>query len=203
MLPKTFVTDRDLILSVSLSKGTFATTNVHPLYLSPAACWINRTLESSRSAKVVLVNVLKVVSSALIFGTLFAHTVRLWDPFALGLVGTAWSLTVCVALGAGIAVTATTSKLRSSRANLGLAVDPLAGVPFTHRVVVFALFCAAYVHTWIYYARCCGPEPLGGESSWTGCSERRGPSAIPLATSTALTFAWINGIGSLRMVRLR
>ncbi|KAK2832715.1 hypothetical protein Q5P01_016604 [Channa striata] len=101
------------------------------------------TLESSRSAKVVLVNVLKVVSSALTFGTLFAHTVRLWDPFALGLVGTAWSVTVCVALGAGIAVTATTSKLRSSRANLGLAVDPLAGVPFTHRcVVVFALFCA-------------------------------------------------------------
>lgn len=210
MLPKTFVPDKDLVLFASPDRGAFAVANVHPLYLSPVACWINETRASVRRAKVATVTVLKAISTLLVFSTLLGHAARLRFAFALGLAEASWSFAVCAALIAGLAFAFASSADRSSGTNPQPSVNPVASTTLAVRVCLFALFFLAYAHTWLYYTRCCvgretretPREDLHQSLFWFSCSDQYESSRTRLVAVTVLTFAWINVVGVLKLLRL-
>lgn len=179
--------DRDLIASAALSRGAVATGGVHPLYLSPAVCWLNRTREQSRRAKRSFVCVLKGLSNVASVIIIFAHTVKLWDYTTLDATAAGWSLTVCSALIVGLVTAASSSGALASRADPGAIANPLQLTPVWVKCLNSGLLFSAYAYTWEY---CADPYRDG---CWEG--ERR---AWPvLWTCTACLFLWINVVGLL------
>ena len=197
-MPRKCLPDQDLILCVSLNR-TMVTTNVHPLYLPPAVCWLNRNCAQVQRVRIYVFNALKVISSVLVSATLFVHICRLWNLFAWGLLGALWSLVVCVALISGSVLTILSSdRRRSARGDSGAIADPMSGVSVSQKLAVFVFFSAAYVCTWLYYKYCGDTEVV---VSWIECSGKRGPSLFPILKWTTFVFLWINTIGFVRLVR--
>lgn len=198
MLPRKSVPDQDLILCASLNR-TVMTTNVHPLYLPPVVCWLNRACAQGRRAKGVVFLATAVVSSILVSVTLFVHMVRLWDLFARGLLGALWSLTVCFSLTGGCLLT--TQSLERQRSRCGASrqsADPASAVSVSKKLATGGLFLTAYVLTWLYY-RVCSDAVVA--ASRIECADGRGPSLFPILEWTTFVFFWISAIGFLRSVR--
>ena len=196
MLPRTFLPDRDLILCASLSR-TMMTTNVHPLYLPPALCWINRTSVQVRRAKAVCHDALKVISSMLISVTVFVHAIRLWNMFAWGLVGSLWSLMVCVTLIGGSFLTFASCERRHRHSNTSVMVDPMSGVSTAQKIVMFILFLTTYIYTWLYY-EWCSDQVLA--VTRIECTGKRGPCLFSVMKWTTFMFVWINTVGLIRLL---
>lgn len=197
MLPRKFLPDQDLILCASLNR-TMMTTNIHPLYLPPVVCWLNRTCVQVQRVKGVVFNVLKLISSVLVFVTLFVHIIRLWNLFTWGLLGALWSLMVCITSIGGLILTILSSERRSGRSDTSVIVDPMSGVSVYQKLLMFIFFLATYIHTWLYYKFCGGTEVV---VSWIECSGKRGPSLFPILKWTTFVFVWINTIGFVRLLR--
>lgn len=174
------------------------TTNVHPLYLPPIVCWFNRTCVQVQRVKGVLINALKVISTLLVFATIFVHIIRLWNFVAWGVIGSLWSLTVCITLISGSILTVLSSERRSSRSDPSVILDPMAGVAISQKVIMSIFFLATYIYTWLYYEVCGGTDVLVW---WSECADRRGPSLFPILKWTTVVFVWINTIGFVRLVR--
>lgn len=198
MLPRRFLPDQDLILCASLNR-TMMTTNVHPLYLPQAVCWLNRTCAQVQRVKGLAFNALKVVSSALVTVTLFVHMIRVWNSSTWGVLGATWSLAVCITLIGGSFLTILSSERRNGSGDASAIVDPMSGVSLSQKRVTFIFLLATYVYTWLYYRVCGGTEVL---VSWSECSDRRGPSLFPVVKWTGFVFVWINTIGFLRLLRV-
>ena len=199
MLPRKSLPDQDVILCASLNR-TMVTTNVHPLYLSPVVCWLNRTCAKVQRVKGLVFNLLRAISSVLVCVTIFLHIIRLWNVFSLGLLGVMWSLMVCITLIRGYILAILSSEIRSARSDTSAIVDPMLGVSLYQKLVMFFLFLATYIHTWVYYAICSETEIV---VSWIECSGRRGQSLFPILKWTTFVFVWINTIGFVRLVRSR
>lgn len=197
MLPRTFLPDHDVIMFASLNR-TMMTTNVHPLYLPPIVCWLNRTCGQVQRVKLVVANIVKAISTLLVAATIFLHIMRLLTFFAWGVLGSLWSLMVCVTLMSGSILTVLSSERRSCASDTIVIVDPMAGVAVSQKVVMAIFFLATYIYTWLYYEVCGGTEVL---VSWIECADRRGPSLFPILKWTAFVFVWINTIGFVRLVR--
>lgn len=196
MLPRKSVPDQDLILCASLNR-TIMTTNVHPLYLPPVVCWLNRTWAQGRRVKGEVFKVAEVVSSVLVLVTFLVHAVRLWNSFTWGLLGALWSLTVCVTLIGGCFLTVQSSERRSAHGAFRVTADPTSNVSVSQKLAVGGFFLATYIHTWLYYYVCSNVEVV---VSRIECGDRRGPSLFPVLKWTTFAFFWINAVGFLRMV---
>lgn len=196
MLPRKFIPDQDLILCASLNK-TIMTTNIHPLYLPPVVCWVNRTSVQVLRVKGVIFNALKVMSTFLIGTTLLVHIIRLWNMFAWGLLGTLWSLLVCITLISGSGLTILSSERRSCLSSTSVMVNTMTGISLSQKVTMFTLFLATYIHTWAYYQLCSRNKVVW----WVECSAKRGPSLLPILKCTTFVFVWINAIGFIRLLR--
>ena len=199
MLPRTFLSDHDLILCAYLNR-TMMTTNVHPLYLSPVVCWLNRTCVQVQRVKCVCLNGLKVVSTVILFTTIFLHMVRLWNLPTLGLLGSIWSLMVCAALIGGFSLTILSSDKRSSPCDTSVAIDSMAGVSVCQKLVFFSFLLATYIYTWLYYKACSDIELVGSQID---CSGKRLLSTFPIVQWTTFAFSWINTIGFIRLVTVQ
>lgn len=196
MLPRKCLPDGDLILCASLNR-TMMTTNVHPLYLPPVVCWLNRTCVRMRRVKGVIFNVLKVTSSLLVLATLFVHVVRLWTAYAWGLLGASWSLMVCITLTGGLFLAARSSERRSRCGDTAVIAHPLSGLSLCHKLIMSFLLLATYTHTWIYYCCCCEEYAV---SPLLVCSSKRGPVLFPVLKWTTFVFIWINTVGFARLI---
>lgn len=174
------------------------TTNVHPLYLPPAVCWINRTCVQVQHVKGVFYNVLKVISTMLVSVTLFVHMIRLWNMFTWGLLGSLWSLMVCITLIGGSILTIMSSERRNRRSNTSVIVDPMSGVSTSQKVIMFIFFLTTYIYTWLYYEWCSDKALV---ASRIECSGKRGPYLFPVINWTTFVFVWINTIGFIRLLR--
>ena len=186
-----------MILCASLNRGVM-TTNVHPLYLPPVVCWLNRTCVHVRRVKTVVFDVLKVISSVLVLATIAVHALRLWNWFLWGSLGALWSLMVCVTLIGGYVLTLLSTEKRNHSSNTATIVDPLAGVSMYQKILMFTFFLTTYNYTWLYYQLCGSAEVV---VSWIDCSSRRGPSLFPILTWTTFVFVWINAIGFVRLLQ--
>lgn len=198
MLPRKCVPEEDLILCCASPNRTTTTAKVHPLYLPPGVCWINRTYDRVRRVREVLFSLVKVISVALVFVTVFVHVLRLWNLFRWGLLGALWSLTVCITLIGGSIVAGLSAATRSSRSDTRAIADPMLAISVSQKLVMLVLFLATYVYTWLYYRLCCSTELV---ISRVVCSDRRGPSLLPSLRWTMFVFVWINTIGFVRLVR--
>ena len=197
MLPRTFLPDHDVIMFASLNR-TMMTTNVHPLYLPPIVCWLNRTCVKVQRVKQIVANIVKAISTLLVAATICLHIMRLLTFFAWGVLGSLWSLMVCVTLMSGSILSVLCSERRNCGSDTSVIVDPMAGVDVSHKVVMSIFLLATYIYTWLYYEVCGGTEVV---VSWIECANRRGPSLFPILKWTALVFVWINTIGFIRLVR--
>lgn len=173
------------------------TINVHPLYLPPVVCWLNRTCVQVRHAKGVMFNVLKVISSVLVFTTLFVHIIRLWNLFSWGLLGAMWSLMVCITLIGGSILTVLSSERRSSRSDTSVIADPMSGVSGSQKLIMFMLFVVTYIYTWLYYTVCSGTNVVVLRIE---CSSKQDASLFPVLKWTTFVFVWINTIGFIRLL---
>lgn len=198
MLPRKCVPDGDLILYQASPNRTMMTTNVHPLYLPPVVCWLNRTHVQVLRVRSVLFNLVKVISIALVSVTLFVHILRLWNLFAWGLLGALWSLMVCISLIGGAIVGMLSAVRRSARSDTRAITDPMATVSISQKLIMFIFFLVTYIYTWLYY-RSCGSMEL--VVSRLECSDRRGACLFPILTWTTFVFVWINTIGFITLVR--
>lgn len=196
MLPRKVLPDQDLILCASLNR-TMMTTNVHPLYLPPVVCWLNRTSSQVRRVKRLIFTALKVISTVLILSTLFLHVLRLWNLFSWGLLGAMWSLMVCLTLTAGLSVTITSSDKRNDCCNTSVLADMTSLVSLGYKIATFVLFVATYTVTWLYY-QLCGVTVIHS-GPWLGCSDKVGSRLFPILEWTTFVFVWINTIGSVRL----
>lgn len=175
------------------------TSSIHPLYLPPAVCWLNRTCAQVQRVRINLFNVLEVISTVLVSATLFAHMCRLWNLFAWGVLGALWSLAVCIALISGCVLTILSSDRRqSARVDSGAITDTTPGVSVSQKFTLFIFSSAAWICTWLYYKYCGGTEVV---VSWVDCSANRGPALFPILTWTTFVFGWINAIGFARLQR--
>ena len=199
MLPRKSLPDQDLILCASLNRPMM-TTNVHPLYLPPAVCWLNRTCAQVQRVKGFVFNGLEAMSTVLVSVTLLVHMIRLWNLSAWGLLGALWSLMVCVTLIAGSVLTTLSSGRRLTCSYTGVIGDPMAGVSRSQKLTAFGFFVATYFYTWLYYQVCAGDTEA--VVSRIECSDRRGPCLFPILKWTTFVFVWINTIGFVRLVRL-
>lgn len=198
MLPRKTVPNQDLILCASLNR-TMMTTNVHPLYLPPVVCWLNRACVQGKHLKSVIFLVTAVISSILVSVTLFMHMVRLWNLFAWGLLGALWSLTVCFSLiGGCLLITQSLERQRSCSSASRLSTSPVSTIPVPKKLITGGLFLVAHVLTWLYYY-ICSDDVIA--ASRIQCADRRGPSLFPILKWTTFVFFWINTIGFLRSVR--
>ena len=191
MLPRKFLPERDVMLSPVMT-----TSNVHPLYLPPAVCWLNRTCVQMQHVKRVVLNVFEVISSVLVFSTVFVHLIRLWNTFEWGLLGSLWSLMVCISFTGGCILTHQSWQSRSRCSDPLVTVKTKAGVSFSQKLIVFMLLLATYIYTWLYYDLCSDMEI---EDSWIECSGKRGPSLFPVLKWTIFVFVWINTMGFFRL----
>nr|BBA49210.1 hypothetical protein [Oryzias latipes] len=191
MLPRTFVPDCDLIASAALNRGAVLTSGVHPLYLSPVVCWLNRTRERLRRAKRSAVCALKGASNAASMLAILSHSVKLWDYPTLDATAAGWSLTVCGALIAGLAVAANSSRALVSRADPKVIAQPLRVIPLWVKCLLSALLFSAYTYTWMYCA----------DPSRSGCWEEGRRAWPPLWSCTVGLFLWINAVGLLGLLR--
>lgn len=176
------------------------TTNVHPLYLPPIVCWLNRTCVQVQRAKRVCFNVLKVISTVILFTTIFLHMMRLCNLLTLSLLGIIWSLMVCAALIGGFSLTILSSDKRSSHRDTSVAIDSMAGVSVCQKRIFFSFLLATYIYTWICYKICSDTELVGSRMD---CSGKRLLSTLPILQWTTFAFAWINTIGFIRLVTVQ
>lgn len=193
MLPRKVLPDQDLILC-STHNRTLLTLNVHPLYLSPVVCWLNRTAVQVRYVKRVIFTTLKITSTVLLVSTIFLHSLRLYSLSSWGLLGAMWSLMVCISLTVGLIVAVRSSDKQS---NIAVLADTAAGVSLRCRGVTFTLFAITYAYTWLYY-NMCGVTAARDKTS-LGCSDKIGPHLFPILQWTTFVFVWINTIGFVRL----
>ena len=159
MLPRTFLPDHDVIMFASLNR-TMMTTNVHPLYLPPIVCWLNRTCMEVQRVKQVVANIVKAISTLMVAATICLHIMRLLTFFTWGVLGSLWSLVVCVTLMSGSILSVLSSERRSRGSDTSVIVDPMAGVAVSQKVVMSIFFLATYIYTWLYYEVCGVPRSL-------------------------------------------
>ncbi|KAE8277895.1 hypothetical protein D5F01_LYC24063 [Larimichthys crocea] len=145
------------------------TTNVHPLYLPPVVCWLNRTWAQGRRVKGDLFKVAAVVSSILVLATVLVHAVRLWNLFTWGLLGALWSLTVCITLIGGCFLTVQSWE-RSSAHGACRAPGHTSTVSVSQKLAMGGFFLTTYIHTWLYYHVCSSLEVVVSriECDWFG-----------------------------------
>jgi len=151
-------------------------------------------------AKRVCFNVLKVISTVILFITIFLHMIRLWNLLTLGLLGSIWSLMVCAALIGGFSLTILSSDKQSSPRDTSVAIDSMAGVSICQKLVFFSFLLATYIYTWLYYKACSDMELVGSQID---CSGKRLLSTFPILQWTTFAFAWINTIGFIKWVTVQ
>lgn len=195
MLPRKVLPDQDLILCATHNR-TLLTSNVHPLYLSPVVCWLNKTSAQVRLVKRGIFTALKITSTALLVSTIFLHSLRLYSLSSWGILGATWSLMVCISLTVGLVVAVRSSDVQSNAAMPAATTEV---VSMRCKGAICALFATTYAYTWLYYITCGAAAARDNVS--LGCSDKLGPHLFPILQWTTFVFAWINTIGFVRLFR--
>lgn len=169
------LTDREL-LSIAVSGDETMTLNIHPLYLPPEVCWINKTYLWLRTIKHVSAEVRDTLSHCIVIFTLLLHMISLMSGPNLQTLEACWSIAVCLAFVIGISASVTIAEVVGTV----IPISPLGSVPWTHRALLLTSLYASYILTALH------------------AEQETETSALVCWTTFA--FAWINIFGLLRMI---
>lgn len=173
------------------------TNNVHPLYLPPAVCWLNKTYVQMRNFKSALFHIIKWFSVLVILLTIFVHATRLCHLTTVESMESLWSLTVCITLAKGLVLAMISSDHRSNHSNTSTSMDPMAGISVYLKLIMVILLFTTYFCTWVYYNMC---ERSAMVTSSSHCIKRLARQSFPILTLTLFTIVWINAIGLVRLL---